>query len=108
MVMVSSSQSAWSEMMSGSSTLRWRARWRMRIQPEAIAVTGSGRRRDQRSLSAPGGAMTMWPAISALVATGGGTKLAKLDSEALVELIQPLDRPVEIDRGRGGRARAIR
>ena len=38
---VNSSQSAWSEMTSGSSTLRWRARWRIRIQPEAMAVIGS-------------------------------------------------------------------
>jgi hypothetical protein len=42
MVPVSSSQSAWSETISGSSTLRWRARWRTRIQPEAMAVIGSG------------------------------------------------------------------
>ena len=38
------------------------------IRSEAIAVTGSGSLRDQRSLSALGGAMTMYPAISCLVA----------------------------------------
>ena len=54
MVQVSSSQSAWSEITSGSSTFDCRARWRIRIQPDAIAVTGSGSRRDQRSLSAAG------------------------------------------------------
>ena len=45
--------------------MRWTARWRTRIQPDAIAVTGSGRRRLQRSLSADGGHMTMAPFISA-------------------------------------------
>ena len=35
-------------------------------QPLAIAVIGSGSRRDQRSLSAPGGHITTCPAISAL------------------------------------------
>ena len=97
--MVSSSQSAWSEMTSGSSTLRWRARWRIRIQPDAIAVTGSGSRRDQRSLSAPGGAMTIWPAISCLGRAGRVWRSSpSVDAEALVELVQPLDRAVEIDR----------
>ena len=108
MVVVSSSQSAWSEMISGSSTLRWRARWRMRIQPEAIAVTGSGRRRDQRSLSAPGGRDDDMAGHLRLGRAGRGAKLAELDAEALVELVQPLDRAVEIDRRRGGRARAAR
>ena len=55
-----------SEITSGNSTMRWRARWRTRIQPEAIAVTGSGRRRLQRSLSAEGGAMITLPSIAAL------------------------------------------
>src|SRR3546814_325538 len=63
---ICSSPSAWSERISGSSTLRCRARWRTRIHPLAIAVIGSGRRRDQRSLSAEGGAMTIRPINSAL------------------------------------------
>src|SRR5216683_3896637 len=49
----SSSQSAWSEMTSGSSTPLALARCLTRIQPDAIDTTGSGRRRDQRSATAP-------------------------------------------------------
>ena len=45
---------------------------RMRIQPEAMAVTGSGRRRDQRSFSALGGAMTILPFSSSLGAPVAG------------------------------------
>jgi hypothetical protein len=51
---VSSSQSAWSEMTRGSSTPFCRARARTCIQPEAKAVTGSGKRRLQRSCRADG------------------------------------------------------
>ena len=38
----------------------------------------------------------------------GKAKLAELDAEAFVELVQPLDRAVEIDRRRGARAREAR
>ena len=48
-------------MISGSSTARWRARALTRIQPDANAVTGSAKRRDQRSAMAEGGAMTISP-----------------------------------------------
>ncbi len=64
MVAQSSSQSAWSEITSGNSTPRWRARARTRIQPEAKAVTGSANLRAQRSLSAEGGQITISPANS--------------------------------------------
>ena len=46
-------------MTSGKVTPRWRARARTRIQPEANAATGSGKRRDHRSLIALGGQMMM-------------------------------------------------
>ena len=59
-------------MISGSSTLRCRARWRIRIQPDAIAVTGSGKRRDQRSLRQPGGASTIRPLNSSFAAPVAG------------------------------------
>ena len=59
--MVSSDQSAWSEMISGSSAPRWRARARTPIQPEAIAGIGSVKRRDQRSAIAEGGQSTIAP-----------------------------------------------
>ena len=68
----SSAQSAWSLITSGSSTPRERARWRTRIQPEARHTTGSASRRAQRSAMAPGGAITMAPASSALFATVAG------------------------------------
>ena len=61
---VSSSQSEWSEMMSGSSTPPCLARWRMRIQPDAKQEIGSGKRRAQRSAKAEGGPTTMAPAKS--------------------------------------------
>ena len=65
MVAVSPSQSAWSEITSGNSTPRCRARARTRIQPDAKAVTGSGNRRVQISEVADGGANVMVPARSA-------------------------------------------
>src|SRR6185312_12515817 len=74
MVPVSSSQSAWSEITSGSSIPRALARCLTRIHPEAIPTTGPGSRRDQRSAPAEGGA------------------------EALVKLGQRRQRPVQIDR----------
>jgi hypothetical protein len=57
-----SSQSEWSEITRGSSTPFWRARARTRIQPDAKQVTGSGKRRDQRSWIAEGGQITIAPA----------------------------------------------
>ena len=60
-------------MTSGSSTPPCRARWRTRIQPEAAATTGSGRRRDQRSAMAEGGASTICPASSAFAASVAGS-----------------------------------
>jgi hypothetical protein len=53
---------AWSEITRGSSTPFCRARARTRIQPDAKQVTGSGKRRDQRSCIAEGGQITMAPA----------------------------------------------
>ena len=97
-VWVSSSQSAWSEMTSGSSTLRCRARWRIRIQPDAIAVTGSGSRRDQRSLSAPGGQMMILPCELVLGRAGRRPQLAERHAQLLVEPAQPLHRAVIVDR----------
>ena len=64
-------------MTSGSSTLRCRARWRTRIHPLAIAVIGSGRRRDQRSLSADGGAITIAPFMSAALSPVAGISVPK-------------------------------
>ena len=72
MVWRSSFQSAWSEITSGSSTPDCRARCLTLIQPEATASTGSGNRRDQRSLMADGGAMTTCPASSALGTSSDG------------------------------------
>jgi hypothetical protein len=69
MVRLRSSQSAWSEMTSGSSTPPCFARWRTRIQPLAMQVTGSARRRAQRSAMAEGGARTMRPTRSCLAAS---------------------------------------
>ena len=63
------SQSAWSEITIGSSTPRWRARARTRIQPDANAETGSGNRRVQRSCSEEGGQSAMTPARSAFLAS---------------------------------------
>ena len=54
-------QSAWSEMIKGSSTPLWRARARTRIQPEAETVMGSGNFWAQTSLMALGGQITRLP-----------------------------------------------
>ena len=78
MVAVSSSQSAWSEITSGSSTPRCLARCSTRIQPEATATTGSGRRRVQRSLIAEGGASTICARQLVLGRAGGiGAQIAE-------------------------------
>ena len=50
----------------------WRARARTRIQPDAKAETGSGKRRDQRSARAEGGAMITAPLKSALPSSVAG------------------------------------
>ncbi len=55
MVDSNSGQSQWSEMTSGSSTPPCLARWRTIIQPEAKAISGSLKRRAQRSWKAEGG-----------------------------------------------------
>ena len=53
---------------------RCRARARTRIQPEANAVTGSGKRRVQMSAVADGGASVMVPARSAFFMPLAGRK----------------------------------
>ena len=98
MVFVSSCQSAWSEITSGSSTPCWRARARTRIQPEANAVTGSGSRRDQRSAIALGGASTISPFISSRVAPVASLERAELDAERLVERAAAGKSAMQIDR----------
>ncbi len=60
-----------------------RARARTRIQPEAKAVTGSGKRRVQRSMMAEGGASVMVPARSAFLTSFTRPQLAELDAAAL-------------------------
>ena len=60
-------------MTSGNSTPRALARWRTRIQPEAIATSGSGKRRDQRSVVAAGGASTMRPLSVSRAASAQGS-----------------------------------
>src|SRR5258706_15023348 len=70
-VAVSSSQSAWSEMISGSSTARWRARGRTRIQPGAEAGNGAGGRRGQRAGRGGGGGVVVLAAEVGLLFVGG-------------------------------------
>ena len=81
-VAFSSSQSAWSEITSGSSTPRDFARCRTRIQPEAIATTGSASRRAQRSAIAPGGASTIAPTSSPFAADGRRAQIAERHAAA--------------------------
>ena len=57
---------------SGNSTPFCRALARMRIQPEAKAVTGSSKRRDQRSCIALGGQRTICPCNSAFATLATG------------------------------------
>ena len=85
-------------MTSGSSTPRWRARARTRIQPEANEVTGSGKRRDHSSLSADGGQSAMAPASSALLGAAHAAQVAERDAATFVVARDALDRAVQIDR----------
>ncbi len=98
MVAVRPSQSAWSEITSGNSTPRWRARARTRIQPEAKAVTGSGKRRVQISDVADGGASVMVPARSAFFIALDRAQLAERDATAFIIARDLLHRAVQIDR----------
>ena len=82
MVAVSPSQSAWSEITSGSSTPRWRARARTRIQPDANAVTGSGKRRDHSSLQRRRRAERDGAGELRLLGAAHGAQLAELDAAA--------------------------
>ena len=83
-------------MMSGSSTPFCRARARTRIHPEAKHVTGSAKRRDQRSWIDEGGQITMAPP-SARVGRGH-LRVSPRRSLALVESGQALHRAVQVDR----------
>ena len=100
MVAVSSVQSQWSEMTSGSSTPRWRARARTCIQPEAKATSGSAKRRTQVAAKAEGGPSTTVPAKSRRGAAGDGGvgELAEGDAAAGVIVAEPAQRAVEVDR----------
>ena len=56
----------------GNSTLPCLARWRRRIQPEAMQSTGSARRLAHLSATALGGPSTMAPTSADLFATVAG------------------------------------
>src|SRR5260221_251965 len=82
-------------MTSGNSTPRALARWRTRIQPDAIATSGSGSRRDQRSVVAAGGASTIQPV------TGGKEAYpdpVDRDGFAIVERLQRPSRQLAVTR----------
>ena len=98
-VRFSSSQSAWSEMTSGSSTPRARARCRTRIQPRGDApTTGSASRRAQRSAIADGGASTMAPASSAFFATVAARRSPSSTPSSRIGEAERHVRAVQIDR----------
>ena len=84
-------------MTSGSSTPRWRARARTRIQPEAKAVTGSVRRRVQRSCSADGGQSTISPG-SLVEASLTSASWPRSTPSSRVELAHARERAVQPDR----------
>ena len=92
-------------MTSGSSTPRWRPRARTRIQPEAKAVTGSVRRRVQRSCRADGGAMTISPG-----SLSGASATRRMSPRSMpsddVEVAHRFERAVQPDRACRSRRRA--
>ena len=98
MVWRSSFQSQWSEMTSGSSTRLWRARCFTLIQPDAMASTGSARRRLQRSFRADGGAMMILPASSPLAVPVAGAQLAQRHAALFVEVAQAHHGAMQVDR----------
>ena len=79
-------------MTSGSSTPRWRARARTRIQPEAKAVTGSVSRRVQRSCSADGGQSTISPG-SLFGASLTSASSPEVDAQLAVEVAHGCSAP---------------